>query len=177
MKRIWMVVALVAVVAAFGAVGTVFAQDATPPTPPAPGQGYGYGMMGRGMMGGAAGTGLLHDYMEPAMAEALGLTVEELEAKHAEGLSFYQIAEAQGLSVEEAQQLMLDARSTALDAAVADGVITAEQADWMKTRMSSGHMGRGYGAGGCAGMGGYNNGSADGTAGTFRGRGMMGGRW
>lgn len=169
MKRFLMIVALVAVVAAFGAVGAVYAQDDTPPVTPVPGQGYGYGRMGRGMMGGAAGTGLLHDYMEPAMAQALGLTVEELEAKHAEGLTFYEIADAQGIALEDAQALVVEARSAALDAAVADGVITAEQAEWMKTRMS--RMGA-YGAGGCPGMGGAAG------AGTPRGRGMMGGgRW
>ena len=173
MKRFWMVLALVAVVAAFGAVGAVYAQDGTPPTPPVPGQGYGPGMMGRGgMMVSQYGQGWMHEYMAPAVAEALGLSVEELEAQHAEGKTFWQIAEEKGISPEDAQQLLIDARTTALDAAVADGVITAEQADFMKTRMASGRMGGRMGAGGC-GMG-TPNGPQTGTP---RGRMGGGGRW
>jgi hypothetical protein len=166
MKRIWFVSLMIVVVAVLGIVSVVGAQD---PTPATPGQGFGRGMMGRGgMMGGAYGQGAMHDYMEKIVAEKLGVTVEELEALHADGKTFWQIAEDKGLSVEEAQQVMVDARSQALDAMVKDNVITQEQADAMKSRMGGGFSG---GRGGC-GMGGgrWNNNSA-------APRGTSGARW
>lgn len=172
MKRFLFTMAvLIGVVALFGVVSVVNAQDPTP----TPGEGYGPGMMGRGAQGrmmaeGAYGTGAMHEYMEAAVADRLGVSVEELESLHADGLTFWQIAEEKGLSVEEASQLMLDARSEALDAMVEAGAISAEQAEWMKTRMSGGRMG-GSG-GGCMG-GGFNG---DNTS-TPRGRMMGGGRW
>jgi hypothetical protein len=125
-------------------------------------------MGGRGGFGGQANGsyGPLHDYMFPAVAEALGLTSEELQAAHDSGQTFYDIAAAQGLTVEEAQALMADVRAQALEQAVADGKITQEQADWMAQRMQGG---MGYGRGACGGQ----TGSA-GQGGMMGGR---GGRW
>lgn len=156
MKRIWftsVILSLLAVLAIVGVVGAPAPTPGTPETPAVPGQGFGRGMMGRGgMMGGAAyGQGFMHDYMEKIVAEKLGLKVEDLQALHAEGKTFWQIAEEKGLAVEEAQQLMTDARNEALDAMVNDGTITQEQADWMKTRNG--------GRGGCMGGGRWNNSS------------------
>jgi hypothetical protein len=102
-------IAAVVVIAAAGMTTWVFAQDA-PPACPNCGE-YGSGRMGgRGGFGGqASGSyGPLHDYMFPAVAEALGLTPEELQAAHDSGQTFYDIAAAQGLTVEEAQALMAD---------------------------------------------------------------------
>jgi hypothetical protein len=174
MKRFLLIMAvLIGVAALFGAVSVVNAQDPTP----TPGEGYGPGWMGGGMQGrgrmmaeGAYGTGAMHDYMEEVVAARLGVSLEELESLHAEGKTFWQIAEEKGLAVEDARQLMLDARSEALDAMLEDDVISQEQADWMKTRMSGGRMG-GFG-GGCMGSG-YNG---DNTS-APRGRMMGGGRW
>ena len=68
----------------------------------------------------------------------------------------WQVAEAQGFSQEEIQEKMLAARTQALEAAVAAGALTQEQADWM-----SQHMGQrganGMGPGNCPGMGGAGN--------------------
>ncbi len=135
-----------------GTAGVVAAQSGTP--------GSGYGMMGGrggwGMMGqyGTGQTGLLHDEMIAAYAEALGLSVEDLNARLANGETMAQIASAQGLTVEEFRTLMLDARNKAIDKAVQDGTLTQEQADWMKTR--SNRMMGGYGARG-GGRGQYAN--------------------
>jgi len=169
MKRNWIIALLVVAVAVLGIAGVVAAQAPTPETPAVPGQGFGRGMMGRGgMMGGDYGQGAMHDYMEKIVADKLGVTVEELEALHADGKTFWQIAEDKGLTVEQAQQLMVDARSEALDAMVKDNLITQEQADWMKNR-TGGRMGSGYG--GCMGGGGrWNSDSA-------APRGTAGGRW
>lgn len=157
MKRIVLISLLIGMlgfVAIFGLVSAVNAQSPTP-TPVFPGQGYGRG----GMMGGAEGT--MPPYMEAALAEKLGLTIEELQDLHDQGKTFWQVAEDKGFTIEEAQQMMLDTRSAALDQMFKDGTMTQEQADWMKQR--SGQMMGGQG--GCNGMG----------AGMTRG-GRMGGR-
>ncbi len=102
------------------------------------------GMMGRWTQSGATGQyGPMHEYMVGAMAEALGMTDEELDAELAAGKTMWQVAEEKGLSTEEFQQLMIDARTSALEKMVADGVLTQEQADWMQSRMQgSGAAGR-----------------------------------
>ena len=159
MKRFLIFAVLLGIVAAFGFTGVVGAQnpDPTNPTP-----GWGRGRMGGGMMVGE-GYGPMHEYMQAALADQLGITVDELNAAHADGKTFWQVAEDKGFTVEQSQQMMLDARTTALDAMVADGTITQEQADWMKQRGGMMGGGRGMGPGGCHG--------GSGTPG-----GMMGGR-
>jgi len=156
MKRFLIVAVLLGIAAMFGLVSLVSlvnAQDTeppAPPAPPAPGQGYGRWGDGPGMMGGYARHGAMHEDLLPALADALGLTVEALEERHANGETFWQIAEAQGYTFEEARQMMLDARSAALDAMVEDGLLSEDRAEWMKDR--SGRMsdgGAGHGRGGC----------------------------
>ena len=147
MKKILIFGAVLGVVLlALGVAGYVYAQSQTP-TPANPGYGYGRGMMGgygRGMMGGGYGMmggwgqgnyGPMHDYMIPALAEKLGLTAEELQARIDGGETPYQVAQAKGLSDEEIRNLFQAAHAEALDAAVAAGAITQEQADWMSQHM------------------------------------------
>lgn len=154
MKKIVIVIALV-LVAAVSMTGIVLAQTPQPPTP---------GTWGP-MMGGRAATGVegpLHDYMVNAMAAALGITPSDFETRQDAGKTAYQIALDLGISADKIPALLADARAKALDAAAADGVLSKQQADWMKSR-----GGGAYGLGNCGGMmgGGY-------------GRGMMGGgRW
>ncbi len=151
MKK-WMIVAGVVVVAlaamaAGVGLGTyvAFAQDETP-TPPWPGFG------GRGMMGGrweGENYGPMHEAMIAAMAEALGLTEEQLEARLEDGETMAEIAESQGVSLEELQTAMTAARQTAMQEAVEQGLLTQEQADWMLQRMQGA-----WGRGGCPAWGG-----------------------
>ena len=157
MKKIVAVLLVVAVaVVAFGAVGMVYAQAPTPQAP-VDGTGYGYGGMGGGMRGGrmsqsefaGTGDGILHDAMIAAFANELGMSVDALEAKLAAGETVADIAFAQGLTVEEFQTLMTDARAQAVAQAVADGTLTQEQADWMAQRGGGKGM---NGAGGGQGM-------------------------
>ena len=156
MKKLVMIgVVVIVALLALGVASYAYAQ-APQPTEPVPfGQGYGPGMMGRGggMMGrwnqsGNGQYGPMHEYMVGAMAEALGMTDEELDAELAAGKTMWQVAEAKGLSVEEFQQLMLEARTSALEKLVDDGVLTQEQADWMQSRMQ-GRWGQGGALGGC----------------------------
>ena len=142
-------VAMVLLVLALGisVTGVVLAQTPQPPTP------------GRGpMMGGTAGTigtaveGPLHDYMVNAMAAALGITPSDFEARIAAGKTAYQMALDLGISADKIPTLLAGARAKALDAAAADGVISQQQATWMKSRGAG--MGTGAGTGTCTGMGG-----------------------
>jgi hypothetical protein len=97
---------------------------------------------GDGMRGGLAeGTGPLHTYIQNALAEAFGLTVDELQARHEGGQTLADLAVEQGLTVEQFRDIMTQARAVALNQAVADGVLTQEQADWMLERIES----RGFG--------------------------------
>lgn len=127
--KMWRIATVGGVLAlVLGTASTAYAQDETPVTPYAPGT-------GRGWMGWQRGTGFLHEYMIAAFAEALGLKPEVLESRLASGDTIADVASEQGLNQEGFRALWLKARSQATQAAVADGLITAEQADWMTRRM------------------------------------------
>ena len=152
MKKLILSIVVVAIFAlALGTAGIVYAQTQTPANP-VPGSGYGSGMMGgRGQRGGMMGqnavgtqTGFLHDEMVAAFAQKLGITVDDLNARLANGETMAQIASSQGLTVDQFSTLMLDARSQAVDQAVKDGKLTQPQADWMKQR-GAGQMAGGRG--------------------------------
>lgn len=161
MKKILIILTVAGVmVLVLGAAGYVYAQAQTPTPALGPGMmgggdGRGHrGMMGQGygsgmMMGGEYGfgeMGALHDYMYPTLAAALGLTPEEFTTRHTAGETFWELAEAQGLTTEEAWNLMQTARDEALQQAVADGVVTQEFAGQMLARMEAMH-GEGFGPG------------------------------
>jgi hypothetical protein len=91
----------------------------------------GFGMQ-RGDGPGEFGQGgRLHEYLSGALADALSLTPDELEAGLAEGQSLVEIAEAQGIAEEDLTASFEQVRTEALQAAVDDGALTQEQADWM----------------------------------------------
>jgi hypothetical protein len=98
---------------------------------------------------GAAGdqSGFLHEEMVAAFAEKLDLTVAELNDRLAAGETIAEIAYAQGLTADQFRTLWTEARAQALDQAVADGKLTQEQADWLKTRGAGRLGGNGRGAG------------------------------
>ncbi len=149
MNKIWKVVSFIGVIAlAFGAVGIAFAQTGSP-------QPYGNAGNGPGMMGGRGGygggmidgeAGLYHATRMEIFAEALGLTVSELEARLESGETMWQIAEAEGVTWEEFSGIMVEARAAMLDQALEDGTITQEQADFMNSRGQMRGPGRGYGS-------------------------------
>jgi hypothetical protein len=159
MKKTIFTVALLAVaVLAFGVVGFAYAQDPQPPAPEypyAPGhmRGFGHGMMGYYQ------EGPMHETMVEALAKELGLTVEEIEERHDAGEMLWEIAEAEGLSAEAVSELMNEAHNAALEQAVAKGLLSPEQAEWMQGRMqgvwsANGEYG-GFG-GHCGGRGRFN---------------------
>jgi hypothetical protein len=173
---------------AFGAVGYAYAQSRDSDSPnEATGYGCGMfgagsqqgngGRIGRGMMGnraadqgdtgcpmadgdetGTAEYGPLHNYMYTAFAQALGLTPEELETRRLAGDTLWDIAQEKGMTTEQFQELMTTTRTEAINQAVADGVITQAQGDFMlehiETMMGNGFgYGFGMGNGGCGGRG------------------------
>jgi hypothetical protein len=115
-------------------------------------------------------TGLLHDYMEKALAEKLGVPLATVEAQFDAGKTLYQVALDNGIAQAALPAFMLEVRTKAINAALADGVITQTQAERM---LQSG--GRGMGTGMM--RGGTGTGSCGGT-GIAVGTGMQrGGRW
>lgn len=133
MKKTILIVALVLLALGALGVGAVFAQGQQTP----------FAVQGPMIQNGG---GYLHTYMVAAFAEKLGLNVDAVNARLIAGETMYDIALTEG--VADVPALMIEVRAAALAAALADGVITQEQADWMKTR--------GFGRGGMMGGQGYN---------------------
>lgn len=130
MKKI--LIAGLAVIVAIGALatGVVFAQGSQPGQA-AIAAGYGPGM------NGSRGYGPIHDYVEQALAQKLGLTEEQVEQALAAGKTMYQIALDNGVAEADIPALLSEVHKTALDKAVADGVLTQAQADLMLQRMTT----------------------------------------
>ena len=130
-----------------GLAGFAYAQDQTPPAPEYPygpgmmgdyaghgydhdmmdGNGHGYGM-GYGIMGSNGEYDPMHEAMVTTITEALDLTSDEIEVRHNSGETLWEIAEAEGLSAEEIQDLMFSAHNYASEDAVANGTINKNNA-------------------------------------------------
>mgnify|MGYP001386823187 CR=1 FL=1 len=94
-----------------------------------------------------AGTqqGPMHDLMIDAWSEKLSLSVDELNQRIADGETLYEIAVSTGMTAEEFQAARVEIHAAVLEQAVAQGLITQEQADWMQSR------GARMGGAGCTG--------------------------
>src|SRR5688572_18091539 len=99
----------------------------------------------------------MRERIQAALAEALGMTVEELEAAKEAGQSPRDLAEEKGIDLETLRETMEATRLQAIEDALAQGLITQEQADWLSTHNPRGHRG-GFGRGGRGGQGGPNEG-------------------
>jgi hypothetical protein len=112
------------------------------------------------------GTGIgmevtLSNYMPAAMADVLGLSVDEVNARLASGETFYTIALAQGYTADQLSALMTSIRTKAIDLATADGVLTPDQAAFLLNNQYGGNA-RGNGAG-TANLNGTSNRNGTGT--------------
>lgn len=162
MKRILIVVSVLVVALVIFGAGFIFAQtqnvfaatSAFMSMTGRMGDRNGYGIMhggpgGRGMMGGGrGGYGVIRDYVEEALAAKLDITVADLEKEAATGKSLYQIALDHGTNEADVDTLLSEVHKTAFDKAVAEGLLTQEQADAMLAKMQGnwqnlGGMGRG----------------------------------
>ena len=175
-KKVLIGISLAALLA-LGVVGIAFAQE-----PEEPGEevcpfggtcggfGGGYGMGGFGY----------HGTMSGLLAEALGMTLDQLSAALAEGKTIVEIAADKGVSLEDLVAALIAPRAEYLSQAVANGDLTQEQADWMLEEMTEHmtwrleNMGIGSYGGGCGMSGGAWQGGGRGYRG---GRGMRGGLW
>lgn len=104
--------------------------------------------------------GTIHDYMVAALAERLNLTIDQVDTRINAGETMYAIALAEGIAEVDLPAFLVEVRTAAINAAVADGVVTQAQADRMIQRglhQGSGMMGFGNstrnGAGACTGTG------------------------
>ena len=187
LKRVGIAILVLSVLVA-GLAGVVLAQDDTPEPGelcPFDGECQGYGMGGYGMGGyGMRGNGYAGS-MPTLLAEALGMTAEELYAAQTDGQTVAEIAAAQGVELADVVAAVVAPRAERLAEAVAGGSLTQEQADAMLEAMTEQmtlrfeNAGVGYN-GGCGMGGGGRFGTSDdtGTSGGWgRGGGMRGGRW
>ena len=119
MKRNILLALVAALTISLVATGVAFAQ--------------GHGPGGNGLSTGT-GTNLevtLSNYMPSAMAEVLGLNVDEVNARLASGETFYTIALSLGYTTDQLPALMTSVRARAIDLATADGALTADQAAFL----------------------------------------------
>jgi hypothetical protein len=123
---------------AFGATRIALAQDETPPTTTDSEEtaDFRHGMLGgRGFHGSQAGS--------EAVAEALGMTTDELEAALQDGKTLADLAEEKGVEIQALRDATEAAEKTArieqIEQAVTDGDLTREQADWMIEGIQNGY--------------------------------------
>ena len=163
MKKFWTLAGLLAVfVAVFALVGVtaVYAQGPVNPDP-VPGSGQRAGQDGDN----GIGLGIMavdEAEMHAVLADALGMSVVDLEAAIANGETLETLALAQGVALADLQALMDTVHATAAEQAVADGLVTQEQLDWMQS-----HRGGQAGQSGQAGQGGQGRMGGQGAAGLF----------
>lgn len=108
----------------FGSVGAAYAATDTSANPLGAGARMGQAIRDAG--------GRLIDIL----ADLTGLSVEDIQAERAAGNSISDIAEANGVSTDTVVSDALAARKAILDAKVADGSITQEQADLAYEQMT-----------------------------------------
>lgn len=96
--------------------------------------------------------------MFDTVAEALGLEPEALFAELHEGQTLSEIAEAQGVELDEVREAVnaarVEAKKEAIEQAVEDGRLSREQADWMIEGLEKGFFPAGEGRGRFHGGGG-----------------------
>jgi uncharacterized membrane protein len=151
--KIASIATLVAVVGAVIVAAVALAQG--PPEPPFPFGGkwgdhrpFGPGPLGPGPEEGKA----YGEQMHQALADALGMTVDELKAAMADGQTPCDIIEAKGLDATEVWQAVESARQDMLQQAVDDGLLTQQQADRISERMADFDANEWYAEGGGPGF-------------------------
>jgi hypothetical protein len=70
------------------------------------------------------------------VSEFLGLTEEEIHDLRLEGYSLVEIAELEGIDINDLVEAIVAEKAEALEAKVADGTLTRERAEWMVQQMT-----------------------------------------
>ena len=145
--KVLLVAGLLATTLALGTAGSALAQTG-PVAPDAP-----YSYCWWGTSGSAPTTGWQGTPHE-AIAQALGISSDELYAAQVSGKTVAQLASEKGVDLETVVAAALQSHKQALDAQVQAGRLTQPQADWMQGQMTanirtqfSGQYGPGYGMG------------------------------
>jgi parvulin-like peptidyl-prolyl isomerase len=89
-----------------------------------------------------------HEALDEIMADALGMTVEELQEAKESGQHLRDLAEAQDVDLDEVKAAVDEARAEMVQQAVDDELITEEQAECILShagRCNKGGRGRGFG--------------------------------
>ncbi len=159
MKKIIVLVSVLAVaVLAFGVVSPALAAGSQRGGP-GNGDPAGMGMSGSGRRGGFGDSdgiplnrniqvdGQLEDVIHENLAEALGISLPEMEDLLASGETVSDIAISLGYDLNEFRELMDLARIDALSEAVELGTLNQEQADWLASRWT-GKSGSQFGSSG-----------------------------
>jgi hypothetical protein len=126
MKKILVVVSVVLLALVIFGAGFFFAQSNIVRAAGLP-LGFGPG----GMMGGRGEMGQIHEYVEQALADKLGMAKTDLETALSNGKSMSQIAIDKGIKAADVPALLTEVHKTAFAKAVSDGVLTQAQADAM----------------------------------------------
>jgi len=165
MKKIVLVAVLLGVVGAFG-LGMAVALAQGPVQPPAPG-------LAPGWMHGGLGLGFdadWHSQMQSAVANALGMTPDDLNAQLRAGKTIAQIAQSKNIDLTKLHDAVQAAHKALIQQAVKDGKLTQAQADAVLQRMNA--MDQYWDAsGGCPGWTGSTPGPGYGPGWMMRGRG------
>jgi hypothetical protein len=132
-KRVHFVLAAaaVAIVAAAAVSVAAFAASSSP-SPGAAGSGHSAAALGGHHKAGQPGL-----QRRNAEAQALGITMAELRADFAKGMTLHQIADTKGISLAQFTTAVLAAEKAQLTAAVKAGTITQAQADQISQRESA----------------------------------------
>jgi hypothetical protein len=148
MKKTMILIAVLAVmVSAMGAVGLAYAQSISTTSTAVAATATGTGTQDTQI--GDSPEQIVASYMDAEQAKVLGMTTADYQAQEDAGLTWLQIATAQGKTEAEAQTLLETAYSNAIAQALADGKITQAMADSLKAAPASDLEmgGRGYGNG------------------------------
>ena len=109
-------------------------------------QGYGPGGNGTNTGTSVNMEVTLSNYMPAAMADVLGLSVDDINARLASGETFTTIALSLGYTTDQLPVLMTSIRTKAIDLATEAGVLTSDQAAFLLGSQYGGNA-RGNGAG------------------------------
>jgi len=176
-QKVFGISLLVAVALLVVGTGAVFAAEMTQAGPPfstendSDDDGEFWGPMhGRRGDGAFEANFLMHDALIQAVADATGLSVDEINTRLEDGERLVSIALETGLDEEGFFELMAEIRETVMAEALEDGLISEEQYQWMLEGRGGNPGGRG--SGGCYQL------NEDGTLAGERGLGRGNkGRW
>ena len=131
MKK-WMIALSIVLVFVFGFTSLVSAQEEEPPIIPEEHQ---LGLRAR--LAAWRYPGVFNRYSQ-AIADELGLTLEEMKERVKNGETPLQIAQSLGMSEEAYNTLLVDVREGLLAQAIEDGKINEEQAETIRQRWEEG---------------------------------------